>query len=120
MDLLQKHKNNLIVQRALTLFFFNFDSYPEIIEEMKKENSGFKHGWEKLSEEAKERSKKTGWPATIDFTDIYGFFATKLTYKAQALLLEKVLKAYKEEATGNIEFSIKIDLMAAKARKPKH
>lgn len=116
MDLLEKHKNNLIVQRALTLFFYNFDTYPDIIEEMKVENSGFNHGWEKLSEEAKERSKKTGWPATIDYTDIYGFFATKLTYKAQALLLEKVLNVYGEEAKGNIDFSIEMDVAATKAR----
>lgn len=116
MDLLKKHKESIIVQRALTLFFYNFDTYPEIIEEMKAENSGFQNGWEKLSEEAKERSKKTGWPPTINYTDIYGFFATKLTYKTQALLLEKVLKAYGEEAKGNIDFSLEIDAVATKAR----
>jgi len=109
MSIIEKQKENLIVQRAMLLFFYNFNTYPNIIDEMKSENSGFDHAWEKLSKEATKESNKSGWMATIDFKDFYGLFATKLTYKAQAMLLEKVLDKYYKQAAHDIDFSIEID-----------
>lgn len=116
MNLLQKHKENLIIQRALLLFFYNFNTYPEIVEEMKAENSGFNHAWEEISTKAMEQSKKSGWMATIDFQDIYGLFTTKLTYKAQALLIEKVIDKYYKQAKNDIEFSMEMDARVKEAR----
>lgn len=71
MNILEKHIEALIIQRALTLFFYNFNTYPEILEEMKAESGGFANEWEQLSNEAQKKAEKTGWMATIEYTDIY-------------------------------------------------
>lgn len=109
MELLKKYKESIIIQRALALFFYNFNTYPEILEEMKSENSGFANEWQKLSIAAKEKSKKSGWMSIIEFEDIYVLFSTKLSYKAQALLIDKVMNYYEKQAREDIEFSIEID-----------
>lgn len=109
MNLTEKHKENLITQRALLLFFYNFTNHYEIIEEMIAENSGFKHSWEKLELKSKERHEKNGGMRIIQFTELYELFATQLTYPTQALFIEKILKAYGDEARRNIEFSMMIE-----------
>lgn len=58
MNILNKHKESLIVQRALTLFFYNFNTYPDIIEEMKAEDSGFNHAWKELVESSRTKHEK--------------------------------------------------------------
>lgn len=113
MKLLLKHRENLIVQKALNLFFYNFNTYP-IVEEMEKEDSGFKNAWGKLIKASKEEHDKKGGMWIIDYTEIYKLYNFKLTYKAQALLLEKVLHYYKDEAKKAVDFSIKIEETKAK------
>lgn len=114
MDLLEKHKENLIIQRALLLFFTNYTNHRYIIEEMEAENGGFAHAWEKLYNESKERYEKDGGMWIIHNHEIYLLFATKLTYKAQALFIEKVLKAYGEESKGDIDFAIEMEEITKK------
>lgn len=117
MSLLEKHLESIIIERALALFFYNFNTYPEIVEEMKKENGGFKNEWEKLYQASRKKSKKTGWMATIEYTDIYGLYVSKLTYNAQALLLDKVLLRYEKQARHDIEFAMEMDVKVEEVRR---
>lgn len=116
MELLNKHLENLVTQKALALFFFNFNTYP-IVKEMEAEDSGFQHAWNTLVENSKAEHDKNGGMWIIQYTEIYTLFVQKLTYKAQALLMEKVLNYYGEEARKAIEFSIEMEEIALKRRK---
>lgn len=115
MDLLEKHLENLVTQKALALFFYNWNTYP-IVEEMENENSGFKHAWINLIEASRIEHEKKGGMWIIQYTDIYTLFVTKLTFKAQALLIDKVLGYYGNEARKAIEFAMEMDAVATKQR----
>ncbi len=107
-NIIEEQKQNLIVQRALFLFFYNFDNHIEIIEEMKEENFGFSNAWEELEYKAKKRQEEHGGMNIIDFKDFYELFTTKLSYIGQALLIKKVVSAYKDEVEEHINFSLEI------------
>lgn len=119
MELLNKYKEHIEIQRALLLFFYNFSNHYNIIEEMKSENHGFGNAWDIMEARLKKEheEKKSGWPFIIHFTDIYELFATKLSYSCQALLIEKVMKAYGKEAKESIDFSMELDAKAESVRK---
>lgn len=53
----------------------------------------------------------------IGYAEIFSLFALKLTYKSQALLIDKILRFYKEEATDAIDFAIKINAIKMTQRK---
>lgn len=116
MELLKKHFEQLVTQKALTLFFFNWNSYPAIVDEMEAEDSGFNNAWNELIETSRKEYERKGGMWIIQYTDIYTLFVTKLTYKSQALLIEKVLRFYGKEAKEAIEFSIEMNEIAEKQR----
>lgn len=116
MELLKKHFEILVTQKALALFFYNWNTYPAIVDEMKAEDSGFNNAWSNLVETSRIEYERKGGMWIIQYTEIYSLFATKLTYKSQALLIEKVLEYYGSEARKAIEFSLQMNEMAEKQR----
>ena len=116
MDLLEKHLDTVIAQKALSLFFYNWNTYPSIVDEMKAEDSGFNHAWNNLIDSSRAEYERKGGMWIIQYTEIYSLFVSKLTYRSQALLIEKVLEYYGDEAKKAVEFSVKMNLMAEKQR----
>lgn len=113
--MIEKHKENLIVQRALLLFLHNFKDHQ--IKELIEESDEFEHAWNKLQSRLR-REKKMSDTAylTIDFAEFWRMFATEVSYKTQALIIDKCINWYGKESKSNIEFSMELEEKANKIR----
>lgn len=90
-ELIKNNQDNLIMLRALGLFFFNFTQ--DAIDELKENSREFKHVWEKLAQKATEEE----W-GHIPEGEFYSLFYSQMSYHTQALIIEKAIEVYGEEA----------------------
>jgi hypothetical protein len=103
---IKRNLESLVITRSLGLFLYNFRSND--IHDLISQSSEFAHVWKELEEVALERSKQSGWMATVKHTEFYDAFYSKMSYATQALIIEKAVELYGKEAKQNIELSIKI------------
>jgi hypothetical protein len=95
MNIIEKYKTELVVLRALHLFFYNWKQKDiDILCEDKE----FKFNWDELL------ASQTSIFIRVD--SFYKMFSTQFSFEGQAKIIEYVLKKYKSEATESVDFSI--------------
>ncbi len=112
-ELIQKNIDALVVTRALGLFLFNFTQ--DAIKELRDNSHEFDYVWKELVAVAEKRHKKDGWISTVYHTEFYDAFSSKMSYKTQAMIIEKALEIHGADARESIEFDLEMKMQLENA-----